>query len=191
MSSAKFDPARAHCLNAPERERFLPDARILELLALTGAETVLDYGAGTGRLTVPIAAALPAGRVIAVDEHPQMIGHLRSATAGIANVEVIEIEHNAVPLEDRSVDRVLAANILHEVRGEGALAEIARLLRPTGTLLVLDWERGRKRDIGPPDEHLYSLQEAIAELSAAGLAAEAIPADDLPYHFALRAQLSR
>ncbi|HLI32079.1 MAG TPA: class I SAM-dependent methyltransferase [Solirubrobacteraceae bacterium] len=189
MSSAKFDPTRAHCLNAPERERFLPDARILELLQLSGSETVLDYGAGTGRLTVPIAAALPAGRVIALDEHPEMIAHLRRATAGLENVEVIEIAHNAVPLPERSVDRVLAANILHEVRGQRALAEIARLLAPAGTLLVVDWERGRKRDLGPPEAHLYTLNEALAELAAVGLHAEAIPAQDLPYHFALRARI--
>jgi len=41
----KFDPARAHLLDAPERERYLPTAALVDLLELGGEETVVDYGA--------------------------------------------------------------------------------------------------------------------------------------------------
>ena len=63
----KFDPARAHLLDAPERDAYLPDAAIVDLLELDGGETVLDYGAGTGRVALAAAARLPRGRVVAVN----------------------------------------------------------------------------------------------------------------------------
>ena len=58
-------------------------------------------------------------------------------------MEVLAIASNRVPEPDGGVDRVLAVNLLHEVRGEPALEEMRRLLGPDGLLLVGDWERGR------------------------------------------------
>ena len=55
----KFDPARASTLDAAEREQYLPGGQLVALLELSGAETMLDYGAGTGRLAL---AALFQGR---------------------------------------------------------------------------------------------------------------------------------
>jgi len=96
---------------------------------------------------------------------------------------------NTVPLENQSIQRVLAVNVLHGTRGEIALAEIARLLAPERRLLVIDWERGRERRFGPPDDVLYSAEEARDELAASGLAVERLDLG-LPFHFALRAQRS-
>jgi len=41
----KFDPDRAAVLEDPDRQRFLPHTKIVQLLALSGTETVIDYGA--------------------------------------------------------------------------------------------------------------------------------------------------
>jgi ubiquinone/menaquinone biosynthesis C-methylase UbiE len=183
----KFDPARAHLLDSAERDRFLPDEAIVALLALSGSETVLDYGAGTGRVTLAIAERLPDGRVIALDESPEMLERLRARTAGIANVEVLAVDGNRVALPDACAQRILAVNLLHEVRGEHALEEMRRLLAPGGMLLVIDWDRERPSEPGPPAEHRYSAQEALRELRAAGLGAELL-ASELPYHFVLRAR---
>ncbi|HEU4973630.1 MAG TPA: class I SAM-dependent methyltransferase [Baekduia sp.] len=181
----KFDPARAHLLDAPERERYLPTDALVALLDLQGGETVVDYGAGTGRLTVPVAEALrPRGRAVATDSSREMVGHLRARTEDRANVEVLHVPDDAVPLPDGAADRVLAINLLHEVRGERALAEIRRLLAPGGFALVVDWERGRPRPAGPPDELLYDAAEARAELAQAGLDVKPA-AIELPFHFAL------
>jgi len=172
----KFDPSRADQLDAPERDSYLPDAPLVELLALRGAETVVDYGAGTGRLAIAVRTALGSGgRVIAVDENGEMLARLREGVAAAgAQVETSPIESNHVPEPDGGVDRVLAVNLLHEVRGERALEEMRRLLHPAGLLLVADWERARdpERVLGPPDEILYSEQEAVAELERAGFEVE-------------------
>jgi SAM-dependent methyltransferase len=140
----KFDPARADRLDAPEREAYLPDAPLIDLLALRGEETVIEYGAGTGRLAIAVRAALGAGgRVIAVEENDEMLVRLNDRMAGAA-VEAVGITDNQVPEPDGAADRVLAVNLLHEIRGERALEEMLRLLRPDGLLLVADWARGRE-----------------------------------------------
>lgn len=183
----KFDPANAHLLDSSGRDVFLPDAVLVDLLELTATETVLDYGAGTGRVAVAAAGRLTDGSVIAVDESPEMVVRLRGTTAGSGNVEVMAIAGNRVALEDESVDRILAVNLLHEVRGETALAEMRRLLKPNGFLLVVDWDRERPSDPGPPVQHRYSTSEALKDLATAGFAAELVDVG-LPYHFVLRAR---
>ena len=182
----KFDPARAERLDAPERDAYLPDDRLIDLLDLEGGETVVEYGAGTGRLALAAERRLGGGgRVVAVDESEEMLALLRERLAAAGSrVEPLLIEHNRVPLADGAASRVLAVNLLHEVRGEAALAEIRRLLRPDGLLLVADWERGRdpERPLGPPEEILYTEEEAVAELERAGLSVERRE-PGLPYHF--------
>src|SRR6185295_10505704 len=85
----KFDPARAHVLDAPERERFLPTDQLVAMLELRGDERVVDYGAGTGRLTFPVAEALTrGGEVLAVDESEEMYERLVARAGGAANVAV-------------------------------------------------------------------------------------------------------
>jgi ubiquinone/menaquinone biosynthesis C-methylase UbiE len=182
----KFDPARAGILDAPEREQFLPSEKLVALLGLTGAETVLDYGAGTGRLTVVAARAIPQGRVLAVDESSEMLAHLQTRIAGTANASAALISSNRLALGDGEADRILAVNLLHEIRDEDALREMRRVLAPDGILLVVDWERGRPRPSGPPDELLYTAAEAERELRDAGFDTEHVAAG-LPFHFVIRA----
>jgi ubiquinone/menaquinone biosynthesis C-methylase UbiE len=186
-ASHKFDPARAHLLDSADRDSFLPDGTLVELLALSGNETVLDYGAGTGRVALAAAAKLPQGRVIALDESSEMLERLRVRTANSGNIEVLKVAGNAIPLADASVQRILAINLLHEIRGENALSEMHRLLAPTGLLLVVDWDRERPSDPGPPAEHRYSASEAEQELANGGFRTER-PGVVLPYHFVLLAR---
>jgi ubiquinone/menaquinone biosynthesis C-methylase UbiE len=182
----KFDPARAGMLDAPERERHLPTATVIGLLELSGGETLVDYGAGTGRFALAAATALPHGRVLAVDESEDMAALLSERLRGTANAQALLISDNSVPLGDGEADRVLAVNVMHEIRGERAFDEMRRVLGPGGLLVMVDWERGRERPVGPPDELLYTAAEAQAELDAVGFAAS-VRETDLPYHFVLQA----
>lgn len=182
----KFDPARAHVLDSPEREAYLPTAELIDLLELDGVEHVVDYGAGTGRLALAAAERLgERGRVVAVDESEEMFERLSARVSGVAGVEALLIADNRVPLDDAWAQRIIAVNMLHEIRGEPALAEMLRLLEPGGLVLAVDWERGRDRDFGPPDELLYSREEAESELREAGLRVDPVNAA-LPYHFAIK-----
>ncbi len=156
----------------------------MDLLALKGYETVVDYGAGSGVVTVVVAERLPNGIVHAVDESTEMIEYLTGRLAGssLENVSTHLIKSNKVGLEDGSVDRIIAVNLLHEVIGEGALAEMRRLLKPGGFLLVADWRSDVSREMGPPAEVSLSPQEGQKMLENGGFSVTAVDVN-FPYHF--------
>lgn len=185
----KFDPARAGKLDDPARQRFLPNRRLVELLDLSGDESVVDYGAGSGVLAVEVARALTGGEVHAVEESPQMVELLwqRVGESGAGNVRVQPIRDNHVPLTDGAADRVLAVNLLHEVVGETALAEMRRLLAPDGFALVVDWRADVEREEGPPAEVTFDPAGARFMLEEASFDVEPVAYGEFPYHFAFAA----
>jgi len=106
-----------------------------------GARQVLDLGAGTGKLTEVL---LDLGLdVVAVEPSEPM----RARIAGRAQVLAGTAED--VPLADASVDAVLVGQAFHWFDPERALAEMARVVRPGGTVGLLwnvmddsvDWVR--------------------------------------------------
>lgn len=144
----------------------------------------MDYGAGSGGVTVEVAERLAGGIVHAVDESPEMIGLLteRLDGTGLRNVRPHLIKDNRVELESGVADRILAVNLLHEVIGEGALAEMRRLLKSEGFLLAADWRSDVPRDMGPPSDVSLSPQEGRTLLEEAGFRVESADAE-FPYHF--------
>jgi SAM-dependent methyltransferase len=127
-----------------------PAAAIDWLIAeLGGPAIVADVGAGTGKLTRPL---LERGlRVIAVEPVAGMRATLERAAPG-ADVRAGQAE--ALPLEDGSVDAVVAGQAFHWFANATALAEFARVLRPEGRLGLI-WNR---RDLDQP------LQAAIGRI---------------------------
>ena len=105
------------------------------------ASTVVDLGAGTGRLA--LAAAPHVGRVIAVDVSPAMLALLReqAANAGLANVECVQAGFLSYQHTGPPADAVYTRNALHQLPDFWkalALDRIAKLLRPGGVLRLRD-----------------------------------------------------
>jgi SAM-dependent methyltransferase len=126
--AASFDRA------AEVYERARPEypAEAVDWMLPAGAQTVLDLGAGTGKLTRALAAR--GLDVAAVDPAPQMLAQL-SASLPEATVHVGTAED--IPLADASVDAVVVAQAWHWVDQDRALASVARVLRPGGTLALI------------------------------------------------------
>ncbi len=169
----KFDPSHADRLENPQRLVELPPSNVVALLELRGDETVVDYGAGTGLYTVPIAQALPNGRVLAVEEHAALLEYLdeKIAAAGLPPARVVKVQTgtNRVPLPDGEAERVFLLNVLHHIWDEpAALGEIVRLLAPGGRLIVVDYAQ-MDRPVGPSNDHVLSLDEARAAVAGMGL----------------------
>jgi len=132
----------------------------VDLARLQPGLSVLDVGCGTGALTRLAKARVgETGRVCGVDAAPQMIAVARhkAARREIAiDFQVGLIEQLAFP--DDSFDVVLSSLMMHHLPGElkrQGLAEIARVLKPGGRLLVLDMQsRQSERNQGRIKRHV-------------------------------------
>ncbi|MDP3426851.1 MAG: C-GCAxxG-C-C family (seleno)protein [Humidesulfovibrio sp.] len=107
-------------------------------------QTAADLGAGTGFIT---EALLEAGLSVAcVDQSPDMLAALAAkfppCGPGGACVTLLEGQAEALPLPDASVDFVFANMFLHHVDDPGrAIAEMARIVRPGGRVVITDLDR--------------------------------------------------
>ena len=185
----QFDPKHAKRLEDPARLEALPQSAVVDLLQLSGAETVIDYGAGTGIYTVAVAAVLPHGRVYAVEALPRLAESLREKlTLEIAErVCLCETGDNVVPLDDGEADRVVMVDVLHHLYDQPqALEEVVRVLRPGGLFVVLDWG-DQERPVGPSLNHVLGL-DAVRRI-VAGMGLDVVeahePGELLPYHLAV------
>jgi SAM-dependent methyltransferase len=93
------------------------------------ARTAVDVGAGTGKFTRSLVEL--GLDVIAVEPDPVM---LRTLAAALPVVRTVEGSAERMPLPDASADVVTVAQAWHWVDPPRALPEIARVLRPGGTL---------------------------------------------------------
>jgi SAM-dependent methyltransferase len=99
-----------------------------------GAET-LDYGAGIGTFTEPLARL--CRRVVAAEPLAEFAAELRRRFAETANVEVVEGDVAALP-EGEAFDSVVCLNVLeHVAEDDAALRGVLGRLRPGGHLLLL------------------------------------------------------
>ena len=165
----RFDPARAAILDDPARFAYVSPDALLALLEIPAGGTLVDFGTGTGLYALEIARRRPDVRVLALDEQPQMLAHVRDAIARAALDNVEAVSSDAVDALAGSTDRVLALNVLHEL-GDHALGEVRSLLDAEGTAVFVDWNADVERPVGPPRDHVYSAADAAERLENAGFA---------------------
>ena len=102
---------------------------------LPRSAVVLELGAGTGKLTRLLVDEF--AHVLAIEPDPEM---RRWFVARCPQAELLGGTAEQIPLADVSVDGVFVAEAFHWFAHERALAEFARVLRPSGAL-VLMWNR--------------------------------------------------
>jgi len=111
-------------------------------LSLKAGETVLDLGSGPGLDALLAARQVgPEGRVIGVDMTPAMLERARANAAkiGVSHVEFREGRLEALPVESASIDAVTSNCVINLVPDKRAVfAEIARVLRPGGRVVISD-----------------------------------------------------
>ena len=118
-------------------EAALDVAMMIEtIVALTPGTTVLEPGVGTGLITIHLLE--DAVEYTGFDRSPEMLAVVRAKVeqAGLRARLVVADGNERWPADDRSIDLVFCARALHHMAAEHVVAELERVLRPGGSLIV-------------------------------------------------------
>jgi ubiquinone/menaquinone biosynthesis C-methylase UbiE len=100
-----------------------------------GDERALDVGTGAGAFAIALASLVR--EVVGVDVVPELLEQARARAP--ENVELVEADGRSLPFGEASFDLVASARTLHHtIRPELVVAEMVRVLRPGGTMLLVD-----------------------------------------------------
>ena len=131
----RFAKTAARVAEHQDRRAAETQERLRTLLTLTGEERALDVGTGAGAFALALAPLVR--EVVGVDVVPELLAEARKRAP--ANVELVEADATSLPFEVDSFDLVCTARTLHHTaRPELMLAELTRVLRSGGTMLVVD-----------------------------------------------------
>jgi len=153
---------------------------------LTHGGRVLDLGGGTGALAVRLADATGAAFTV-LDATPEMLRYLKPHPQVSGVVGCAE----KMPFADGVFDACVISDAFHHFRDQdGAVAEIVRVVRPGGGLLMLEFDpRGLmrlvvwgERLLGEPGA-FFEPDELCSYLSARGINGRCVPTSPTNYHF--------
>jgi O-methyltransferase/aklanonic acid methyltransferase len=161
------------------RPRFEPIARrLIEVLAPTAGERVLEIGAGTGNATLTLAERVgPSGLVAAIDaaEGQLRVLQQRAAEAGLGNIHQESMDAGHILYPRNSFDAATSNLGFPLLRWRQAVAETFRVLRDGGRFVfsgwdgIADWvgacaEAQKPHLVSAPSPRLLELREAVQVL---------------------------
>ena len=116
--------------------------RVLDGARISGADRVLDVGAGTGLVALAAAGRTgPGGQVVAVDISRDALAECRAGAAATGHPAVgcVGGEATRLPFPDRSFDVIVARSVLIYVADKpAAVAEMSRVLRSGGRISIFE-----------------------------------------------------
>ncbi len=138
---------------------------VLVHIGVNGAQTVLDYGCGSGTFTVPSARIVgQKGRVYAFEVHAQLLEQVkeRARQAELSNIIPVLSDGSKLEIElpDKNIDVILVYDVMHEIEDQkGLLQELHRVLKDDGILSVFPMHMGTDKFMGVLKEYgLFCLQ---------------------------------
>ena len=151
VHASEWDQLRS--LHVAESEVELAMRAILQAAPL-GA--VLDIGTGTGRMIELFAGA--ATRFTAIDNNTEMLRVARAKLSGAgeaaSRVEIMLGDFNALPIADAQYDTILFHQVLHYAQSpERVIAEAARVLTPSGRMLIVDFAAHDREELRSVHAH--------------------------------------
>lgn len=171
---------RLHGADEPVETALLRALEHRELGAL------LDVGTGTGRMAELLATR--ADHVTALDKSPEMlrIARARLQTLPANKISLVQGDFSLLPFAPASFDTVMFHQVLHYAQDPGAvLAEAARVLRPSGSVAVVDLAAHDREELRERHAHArlgFSDEQMLSLLCEAGLMPDppiALPGDPL------------
>ena len=157
----------AYLESRERRGEFSPE-QLFSKIPLQQSGNVLDFGAGTGYFSLPLAKK-GMGKVYAMDIDQSMLDIIgaKAAEEHITNIVPLHAGNDGIPLPDASIDLVIASLVLHEINPLApTLDAISKVLKKDGFLVCIELE--------PKSDPLHKaprIKEAGMEeaLTAAGL----------------------
>jgi SAM-dependent methyltransferase len=140
LAGRQFGPKAENYLTSTVHASGADLQRLTELAAASGSRDALDLGCGAGHASFALARAGVA-RVVAYDLAPEMLAVVMEEAAARAHgaIETATGTAEHLPFADASFDLVVTRYSAHHwLDVPRALAGIARVLRPRGTLVVID-----------------------------------------------------
>lgn len=169
MGFHTFDAARASELEDEGRYRFCSREELLTLLAPHAETVVADLGSGTGFFADDVAPHV--GTLYAIDMQAAMHEHYREK--GLPeNVETITAPVGDLPLADDALDAAFSVDTYHEYHSDASLSELARVVRPGGRVITIDWSARGDRVAGPPLDERFALADAVSQFVDADFTVE-------------------
>ena len=109
---------------------------------LSPLATVLDVGCGTGEFEQLVLSDRPTQRIVGVDISDKMLAIAQQKCQAYPNVEFHIASATALPFASNSFDAIVSASAFHYFDDPlAALKEMKRVLKPDGTVIILDWCR--------------------------------------------------
>jgi ArsR family transcriptional regulator len=116
------------------------EAELLRRLPDEGIGDLLDIGTGTGRILALVAGRVGRGTGIDLSRDMLIVARANLQGAGIANCQVRQADMYRLPWTEPSFDAVTVHRVLHYAEDPArVLAEAARVLRPGGRVIVVDF----------------------------------------------------
>jgi predicted methyltransferase len=181
-----FPPLDLGLLERPDRALWQKPEQIMDALHVADGSTVADIGAGAGWFTIHLAQRVgPNGVVYAQDVQRLMLDAIkrRVTREGLQNVQTRQAYGNNPNLPVRALDAVLVVDAYQEVENRVAyLRNLARALKPTGRIGIVNWKPGRG---GPGPEPNERVERAAVEADAAAAGLRVLSSENLPYQYLL------
>jgi tRNA A58 N-methylase Trm61 len=146
-------------------------SEVLVHVGVSRAQTVLDYGCGSGIFTIPSARIVgKRGKVYAFEARSDRLERVREKAkeAALGNIEAVLSDSLklSIDLPDKSVDIILVYDMMHEVDDRrGLLQELHRVLKQDGILSVFPMHMGTENFIDVMREYgLFCLRDSYGPL---------------------------
>jgi len=147
-------------LERPQREKQEKLSLLIEVLQLKPGMTVVDLGAGSGRISFLMAPKVaPDGKILAVDIQDEMLTMIEKKVdnSDIKNVVPVKGKVDSTGLKPKTADLIIMVDVYHELEfPHEMLADFAKILKPGGRVA---WVEYRKEDPNVPIKLVHKMTE--------------------------------
>jgi ubiquinone/menaquinone biosynthesis C-methylase UbiE len=180
-----------HLYDEEGRRQWQDAEAILADLGLKAGATFIDLGCGEGFFALPAARLVGAGGMVySLDANPAAVARLkeRATAEGLTNLRLKVGRAEDTVLCEACADFVFFGIVLHDFDEPArVLANAARMLKPGGRLVNLDWKK-EPTALGPPLQIRFSQEKAMQLIEAGGFKVQTVT-EAGPYHYLIMAGL--